>query len=57
MKIEKNVTFIVELTQRDVNALVREIESLYPMFASEEDFAQICNLHELKNELILAGQN
>ena len=57
MEIEKNVTFIVKLTQHDVNALVREIESLYPMFASEEDIAQICNLHELKNELILASRN
>jgi hypothetical protein len=57
MTIKKNVTFSIELTRADMHALIKEIEMLYPMFASEDDIEQIHNLLELKNELVLADQN
>lgn len=57
MVIHKETKYSVELTQGDVQALINEMNTIYPLFASEGDVSDIKTLLQLKDELAMAANN
>ena len=54
MHVRRETKYTVELTQKDVEALIAEMNTIYPLFASEGDVKDIKFLLQLKDELVVA---
>ena len=53
MNIAKETKYTVELTQEEVTCLIKEMNIIYPLFASEGDVEEISTLLSLKDELAM----
>ena len=54
MKVKKESKYVVELTPSELQNLIAEMNTVYPLFASEKDVEDIKTLLRLKDELALA---
>ena len=54
MNVSKESKYVIELTPQEMQALIAEMNTVYPLFASEGDVDDIKTLLHLKDELALA---
>ncbi len=54
MQISKETKYVIELTKQDAQDFIKEMNIIYPLFASENDVNEIKTLLQLKDELVMS---
>ena len=54
MEIRKETKYTIELTKQDAQNFIKEMNIIYPLFASENDVDEIKTLLQLKDELVMS---
>lgn len=57
MNISKEATYTIQLTDPELKKLIKEMNTVYPLFAAEGDVDEIEMLLRLKDELAIVANN